>query len=93
MTLDGTEITIDCPDGRYTNAEVKRQIIIFNYSRYFRFFHSLSLFSYLFPFFLHNPQELLKLLYQQKRIPEEDGQLFGLWVVSASLRKFSARKE
>lgn len=51
MTLDGTEITIDCPDGRYTNSE-----------------------------------ELLKLLYQQKRIPEEDGQLFGLWVVSASLQ-------
>ena len=22
MTLDGTEITIDCPNGRYTNAEV-----------------------------------------------------------------------
>ena len=89
MTLDGTEITIDCPDGRYTNAEVKRQIILFIILVTFFFF----LFSYLFPFFLYNPQELLKLLYQQKRIPEEDGQLFGLWVVSASLRKFSARKE
>lgn len=33
------------------------------------------------------PQELLTLLHQQKRIPEEDGRLFGLWVVSASLRK------
>jgi len=51
MTLDGTEIIIDCPNGRYTNAT-----------------------------------ELLTLLYQQKSMPEEDGHLFGLWVVSASLQ-------
>lgn len=97
MTLDGTEIIVECPNGRYTNAEVSvkthvnqfpsAMLLAVWFAAYVHLTFSNAAIAADVMLCAHTLQDLTALLYTQKQVSKEDGELFGLWIVSASLRK------